>query len=241
MSVFSSPISTCPARAHVVEPVRVLLVGEPLSSLKWTPMMTLDPESLHSPRSSELVEVFLVSPCRLCNRARFGSVTIRFGCGFFHLKYVGKPPPRTNDARLTHDLDRIFLLNALTSVRVLQLRHSPQPPSIALTRCLLLQTLHFLHKVYLWRLCVASASRYVCYTRINHEVDQQTATLLLVIGVYMLFTWTTRLYTWYANDKRRHTPRSYAGSDLSLAAGGYLTYLGIQGPAGPPARASKNS
>jgi len=32
------------------------------------------------------------------------------------------------------------------------------------------------------------------------KLTKQTATLLLVIGVYMLFTWTTRLYTWYAND-----------------------------------------
>jgi len=64
------------------------------------------------------------------------------------------------------------------------------------------------------------------------RLSRRTATLLLVIGVYMLFTWTTRLYTWYANDLQASPYAALIHFPIvliSLAIGGYLTYLGIKG------------
>ncbi len=64
------------------------------------------------------------------------------------------------------------------------------------------------------------------------KLTKRTATLLLVIGVYMLFTWTTRLYTWYANDLQASPYAALIHFPIvliSLAIGGYLTYLGIKG------------
>ncbi len=64
------------------------------------------------------------------------------------------------------------------------------------------------------------------------KLTRRTATVLLVIGVYMLFTWTTRLYTWYVNDLQANPYAALIHFPIvliSLAIGGYLTYLGIRG------------
>jgi hypothetical protein len=64
------------------------------------------------------------------------------------------------------------------------------------------------------------------------KLSRRTATLLLVIGVYMLFTWTTRLYTWYSNDLQASPYAALIHFPIvliSLAIGGYLTYLGVKG------------
>lgn len=63
------------------------------------------------------------------------------------------------------------------------------------------------------------------------KLTRRTATLLLVIGVYMLFTWTTRLYTWYANDLQANPYAALIHFPIvliSLAIGAYLTYLGVK-------------
>ena len=63
-------------------------------------------------------------------------------------------------------------------------------------------------------------------------LSRRQSTVLLVMGVVMLFFWLTRAYTWYANDLQAnpylalvHLPMIV----ISLAIGVYLTYLGIRG------------
>ena len=63
------------------------------------------------------------------------------------------------------------------------------------------------------------------------KLSRRTATVLLVIGVYMLFTWTTRLYTWYANDLQASPYAALIHFPIvliSLGIGAYLTYLGVK-------------
>ena len=65
------------------------------------------------------------------------------------------------------------------------------------------------------------------------KLGRRASNLLLAMGIFMLFSWTTRAYTWYANDLQEqpgylpfvHLPIIV----ISLAIGGYLTYLGLKG------------
>ena len=65
------------------------------------------------------------------------------------------------------------------------------------------------------------------------KLTRRTSNILLAIGVFMLFSWGTRAFTWYANDLQAqpgylpfiHLPIIL----ISLAIGVYLTYLGIKG------------
>ncbi len=65
------------------------------------------------------------------------------------------------------------------------------------------------------------------------KLSRRTANILLATGIFMLFSWGTRAYTWYANDLQAQL--GYAPFVhlliilISLAIGGYLTYLGIKG------------
>ena len=64
------------------------------------------------------------------------------------------------------------------------------------------------------------------------KLTRRTATVLLVIGIYMLFTWTTRLYTWYDNDLQANPYAAWIHFPvvlISLGIGAYLTYLGVRG------------
>ena len=64
------------------------------------------------------------------------------------------------------------------------------------------------------------------------KVSRRTANILLIIGLFMLFSWGTRAYTWYANDLQAqpgylpfvHFPIIM----ISLVIGSYLTHLGIK-------------
>ena len=63
-------------------------------------------------------------------------------------------------------------------------------------------------------------------------LSRRQCNLILVMGLIMLFFWVTRAYTWYANDLQAdpylalvHVPIIV----ISLAIGGYLTYLGVRG------------
>ena len=67
------------------------------------------------------------------------------------------------------------------------------------------------------------------------KLTRRTATVILVIGIYMLFTWTTRLYTWYANDLQASPYAALIHFPIvliSLGIGAYLTYVGIKGRRG---------
>ena len=65
------------------------------------------------------------------------------------------------------------------------------------------------------------------------KLSRRQCNLLLIMGVVTLFFWITRAYTWYANDLQAqpgylpfvHFPIIV----ISLAIGGYLTYLGLKG------------
>lgn len=65
------------------------------------------------------------------------------------------------------------------------------------------------------------------------KLSRRTANILLAMGIFMLFSWGTRAYTWYANDLQAqpgYVPFAHLLIILiSLAIGGYLTYLGIKG------------
>jgi hypothetical protein len=64
------------------------------------------------------------------------------------------------------------------------------------------------------------------------KLSRRQCNLILLMGLVMLFFWVTRAYTWYANDLQAdpylalvHVPIII----ISLAIGGYLTYLGVRG------------
>jgi hypothetical protein len=65
------------------------------------------------------------------------------------------------------------------------------------------------------------------------KLSRRASNLLLAMGLFMLFSWVTRAFTWYTNDLQEqpgdlpyvHLPIIL----ISLAIGVYLTYLGIKG------------
>jgi type III secretory pathway component EscR len=64
------------------------------------------------------------------------------------------------------------------------------------------------------------------------KLSRRASNLLLAMGLFMLFSWGTRAFTWYANDLQQpgylpfvHLPIIV----ISLVIGGYLTYLGLRG------------
>lgn len=64
------------------------------------------------------------------------------------------------------------------------------------------------------------------------KLSRRTSNVLLAMGIFMLFSWSTRGYTWYANDLQSSGYLAFVHLPLimvSLVIGGYLTYLGIRG------------
>ena len=65
------------------------------------------------------------------------------------------------------------------------------------------------------------------------KLTRRMSNILLAMGIFMLFSWTTRAFTWYANDLQSqpgYLPFVHLAIILiSLAIGGYLFYLGIKG------------
>jgi hypothetical protein len=64
------------------------------------------------------------------------------------------------------------------------------------------------------------------------KLSRRQCNVILGMGIILLFFWLTRAYTWYANDLQGdpylallHLPIII----ISLAIGGYLTYLGFKG------------
>ena len=65
------------------------------------------------------------------------------------------------------------------------------------------------------------------------KLSRRASNLLLGMGLFILFSWLTRAYTWYANDLQEQ-PGYLAFVHLpiiviSLAIGAHLTYLGLKG------------
>jgi len=64
------------------------------------------------------------------------------------------------------------------------------------------------------------------------KLSRRASNLLLAAGLFTLFSWITRAYTWYANDLQSdpylaliHFPIIV----IFLIIGGYITYLGLRG------------
>jgi high-affinity K+ transport system ATPase subunit B len=63
-------------------------------------------------------------------------------------------------------------------------------------------------------------------------LSRRQCNLILLMGLIMLFFWITRAYTWYANDLQANPYLALVHVPIiliSLAIGGYLTYLGVRG------------
>jgi hypothetical protein len=64
------------------------------------------------------------------------------------------------------------------------------------------------------------------------KLNRRQCNLILLMGAVMLFFWVTRAYTWYANDLQGNLYLALVHLPIiiiSLAIGGYLTYLGVKG------------
>jgi hypothetical protein len=64
------------------------------------------------------------------------------------------------------------------------------------------------------------------------KVSRRTSNILLATGILMLVLWIPRAFTWYVNDLQGSTYLALIHLPIipiSLAIGGYLTYLGIKG------------
>ncbi len=64
------------------------------------------------------------------------------------------------------------------------------------------------------------------------KLSRRQCNLILLMGAVMLFFWITRAYTWYANDLQGNPYLALVHLPIiiiSLAIGGYLTYLGVRG------------
>lgn len=65
------------------------------------------------------------------------------------------------------------------------------------------------------------------------RLTRRTSNLLLSIGIFMLFVWSTRFYTFISIDLQQSTGYlpwiHFPLVAVSLAIGFYLTYLGVKG------------
>lgn len=65
------------------------------------------------------------------------------------------------------------------------------------------------------------------------KLSRRTSNILMAAGIFVLFSYVTRAFTWYANDLQSqpgYLPYIHLVLILvMLAIGGYLTYLGIRG------------
>ena len=83
------------------------------------------------------------------------------------------------------------------------------------------------------RLYVASSGKAILvHSRTPMKLNRRTANILLVIGVYMLLTWGTRVFTFLAEFRAGTLVAPGVHFSLvviGLAIGVYLAYLGIKG------------
>jgi hypothetical protein len=89
------------------------------------------------------------------------------------------------------------------------------------------------------RLYVASSGRAVLVHSLRPmKISRRTANILLAIGVYMLLTWGTRVFTFLAEFRAGTLVAPVLHFSLvviGLAIGVYLAYLGIKGRKHAPA------
>ena len=83
------------------------------------------------------------------------------------------------------------------------------------------------------RLYVASSEGVILvHSRTSMKLSRRTANILLAIGVYMLLTWGTRVFT-FLSEFRAGTLVApgihFSLVVIGLAIGVYLAYLGIKG------------
>ena len=64
------------------------------------------------------------------------------------------------------------------------------------------------------------------------KLGRRASNLLLAAGLFTLFSWITRAYTWYANDLQSDPYLAWLHFPIIgifLLIGAYLTYLGVRG------------
>jgi uncharacterized BrkB/YihY/UPF0761 family membrane protein len=64
------------------------------------------------------------------------------------------------------------------------------------------------------------------------KLSRLQSNLLLTAGLFTLFSWVTRAYTWYANDLQSDPYLALVHFPIILVfltIGGYIMYLGIRG------------
>ena len=82
------------------------------------------------------------------------------------------------------------------------------------------------------RLWLVGAASPLVHSPAVMMLGRRTSNVLLAAGLFTLFSWIIRAFTWYANDLQDdpylaliHFPVIV----IFLAIGGFLTYLGIRG------------
>jgi hypothetical protein len=64
------------------------------------------------------------------------------------------------------------------------------------------------------------------------KLSRRQSNFLLAAGLFTLFSWLTRAYTWYANDLQSEPYLALLHFPIILiflGIGGYITYLGVRG------------
>ena len=83
------------------------------------------------------------------------------------------------------------------------------------------------------RLIVASWSNDgLIHSPVVMKLSRRQSNFLLAAGLFTLFSWFTRAYTWYANDLQSEPYLALLHFPIILiflVIGGYITYLGVRG------------
>ena len=64
------------------------------------------------------------------------------------------------------------------------------------------------------------------------KLSRRASNLLVAAGIFTLFSWITRAYTWYANDLQADPYLAlmhFPIIGIFLVIGAYITYLGVKG------------
>ena len=83
------------------------------------------------------------------------------------------------------------------------------------------------------RLFVASwSNKGLIHSPVVMKLSRRQSNFLLAAGLFTLFAWLTRAYTWYANDLQSEPYLALLHFPIILiflVIGGYITYLGVRG------------
>ena len=64
------------------------------------------------------------------------------------------------------------------------------------------------------------------------KLSRRASNFLVAAGIFTLFSWITRAYTWYANDLQADPYLAlmhFPIIGIFLVIGAYITYLGVKG------------